>query len=419
MSDREFTGFDVDCVAGAVRQPPLDDLWAAARARRRRRSGAVTLAVVVALLGTAVLPLAAGTRRPEWSGPDEPTVRRDRATQLHLTGAESGVGVEQRGCSLRFAHTEDGGLSWSDYATARYRAATCRTDQAGQENAALDFVVLGQRSYLVRDGGALWLSTDHGRTWRDAEQAMARVAAFPPTARAVFCQEGCGVLPGPLAVDPSTGTVYRLAGEPPSPYPPFGVYPSVDGTIWAVHHPGGQGLPMVVARSVDRGATWNSWRPPAGAQVQAVVGLGEREAYLLIDPPPPAGAPPMAVSGPVQLLRTTDGGATWTDVGTDLPDTQETRGITVAPDGSLLVAESDHYSGENDPPPDFTSRLWVSRDEGRHFSPARAYRREDGAVGVAPGFAWLYGRDDRSALGADHVLLTADGRSWTRFPLPE
>lgn len=414
MSDREFTGFDVDTVADAVRQPPLDDLRSAVRARLRRRTSGVALALVVVFAGMAVLPLAAGTRGVGWADPTPLPQVRDRATQLFMTGPGSGVGVEQVdfGCMVRFTHTEDGGRSWADWDAAEYRATTCRVDGSGNKNADLDFSVLGERSYLVRDGDKSRLSTDYGRTWRDAEQAMVTVSAFPAKARPVFCQEGCGALRQPLAVDPANGTVYRLSGEPTSPYPPFSIYPSADGTIWVTYWPGEPGV-MVIARSVDRGATWNSWRPAKGANVIAVAGVSEREAYLLIEPPPPPGAQPMEVKGPSQLLRTTDGGATWNDVSTDLPGSPVNRPFTIGSDGSLLVVQSGNMR------PDLISSLLVSRDGGRHFTKGREYSGGDGSVGVAPGYAWVYGRDDVSAIGADHVLITQDGSSWTRFALPD
>ncbi|WP_446211898.1 WD40/YVTN/BNR-like repeat-containing protein [Micromonospora sp. IBSANI012] len=412
MSDREFTGFDVDTVVDAVRQPPLDDLWATARARRRRRSGGIAIALVVVFAGMAALPLAAGGRGIDWADPTPPPRARDRGTQLFMTGPDSAVGVEHGSCTIRFTHTDDGGRSWTDYDAARYRATTCRTNAYGDEDADVEFSVLGQRSYLVRDGDRFRLSTDYGRTWRDEEQVVVTVSAFPAKARPVYCQEGCGALRQPVAVDPSTGTVYRLSGEQPSPYPPFSIYPSTDGTIWVTYPPGEIDRPMVVARSADRGATWNTWRPAAGADVIAVAGVSAREAYLLIEPPPPPGAQPMEVVGPSQLLHTTDGGATWTDVGTDLPAVPWHRPLVIGADGSLLVAHSGNST------PELTSSLLVSRDGGRHFTTAREYDRRDGAVGAGPGYAWLYGRDDMSALGADHVLLTADGGTWTRFPLP-
>ncbi|GIG90475.1 WD40/YVTN/BNR-like repeat-containing protein [Plantactinospora endophytica] len=412
MPIREFAGFDVDTVAEAVRPAPLAEVRSAAQARRRRRTGGLALALVVVFAGMAALPVVAGQRAVGWGEPSPPPPARDRATQLFLTGPDSGVGVENidDGCTLRFAHTTDGGRNWSGWDQASYRAADCPPG-ATPSNHDLRFSVLGERSYLVRDAGRFRLSTDHGRTWQDAAQAIVAVAAFPPSARTVFCQGGCGALDQPLAVDPPTGTVYRLTGAPPSPYPPFSIYPGEDGTIWATYWPGDIDV-MVVARSTDRGATWNTWRPARGANVIAVAGVDDRQAYLLIEPPPLPGAEPMERSGPAQLLHTTDGGATWTDVGTDLPASPTSRPFTIASDGSLLVAES------GDVTPNLTPYLLVSRDGGRHFSTERGPGGA-GPVGVAPGHAWLYGRDDMSVLGPDHVSITRDGSAWTRFALPD
>ncbi len=414
MPIREFAAFDVDTVADAVRQPTLDDLRSAAHARRRRRTGGLALALVVVFAGMAALPLATGRRAAEWADPTPPPQARDRATQLFMTGPDSGVGVENvdDGCTLHFAYTVDGGRNWTGGDQARYRSADCSPGATPGGNLDLRFSVLGERSYLVFDGGRSRLSTDYGRTWQDAEQAMVAVAAFPPKARVIFCQQGCGAAGQPLAVDPSSGTVYRLTGAQPSPYPPWSIYPSVDGTIWATYWPGNIDV-MVVARSTDRGATWNTWRPAKGANVVAVAGVSKREAYLLIEPPPPPGAQPMERTGPSQLLHTTDGGATWKDVDTDLPASPVSRPFTIGTDGSLLVAQS------GDLAPALTPSLLVSRDGGRHFTNEHGPGGPEGPAGVAPGRAWLYGRDDMSATGPDHVLITGDGLSWSRFALPD
>ncbi|MEU8180650.1 hypothetical protein AB0B85_22030 [Micromonospora sp. NPDC049044] len=419
MSGREFSGFDVDTVADAIRQPPLDDLWTAAHARRRRRTSGVALVLVVAVASIALLPLFGNTGRDGWTGPDQPPVKPDRGGELFLTGPESavvaGVWDADEGCfTVRFRHTDDGGRSWTDDETTRYRTTSqCGQDEQGNPLSNPEFSVLGQRSYLVRDGAQLRLSTDYGRTWQDAEQAMVTVPSFPATAQPVFCQwgRGCGALREPVAVSP-TGTVYRLGSKPPSPYPPASIYPSADGTIWVTYWPGDVGA-MVVARSVDRGATWTTWRPADGANVIAIAGVSAQEAYLLIAPPPPAGAQPMEVEGTSQLLRTTDGGRTWADMGTTLPNSVETRFLVVGSGGSLLLVEAG-----NTEPSRNTSRAMIGLDAGRQFKTVREYD-SDGGVGAAPGYAWLYGRDDMTVSGADHVLLTSDGTTWTRLALPD
>lgn len=66
--------------------------------------------------------------------------------------------------------------------------------------------------------------------------------------------------------------------------------------------------------------------------------------------------------------------------------------------------------------PDRLGRLLVSRDDGRHVAVAREYGPSVGAISVAPGYAWLYGRDGPTG-EPDHVLVTTDATSWSRFAL--
>ncbi|OKI57970.1 WD40/YVTN/BNR-like repeat-containing protein [Micromonospora sp. CB01531] len=407
MSERDFAGFDVGTIAEAVRQPPLDDLRPAARSRRRHRSAGLAVTVLVALVGVAVGPLAARSVGTDWAGPDQPA-HPDRASDFVLTSGDSGVGVANLNCTLYFTRTRDYGRTWSAWGAARYRATTCQVDAYGNEYADLEYAVLSERVYFVREGDRSSLSTDRGRTWQDADKVIKPVAAFPRFAAPVFCRQGCGALRELLAVD-AAGTVYRLTGAKPSPYPPFSIYPSMDGTIWVTYWPG-EANRAVVARSADRGATWTTWRAEAEANVIAVVGVDDRRGYLLIEPSPPAGS--TVPVGQSRLLRTTDGGRTWTDTGTDLPAAQYHRNITVGWRGSLLVAVPGNSS------PNVGSKLLMSRDDGRHFAVVRDYGRLDGAVGVAPGYAWLYGWDDMSDVGPDHVWVTGDGSSWARFALP-
>ncbi|NES29819.1 hypothetical protein GCE86_25060 [Micromonospora terminaliae] len=408
MSDREFSGFDVDTVAEAVRQPPLADLRTAARSRRRQRTTRLAVAVLV-MAGLVVTPLLRGSNRSGWAGPDQPPARPARAGEVVLTSRDSGVAVIRMECALLFSHSADEGRSWSDWDAARYEAESCPTNSAGNRNADLEYAVLSNSSYLVRDGERDLLSTDQGRTWQDAAEATVPVARFPTRARPVFCQQGCGAVREPLAVDDTTATVYRLTGKPPSPYPPFSIYPAVDGSIWVTYWPGEAAQP-IVARSADRGASWVSWRPQAGTVVVAVVGVDAREGYLLIQPPPPAGS--TVPAGPARLLRTTDGARTWVDTGTDLPATQQMPFLTSGADGALLVP-----LGFADTP-ELSAKLLVSRDDGRHFTVSRDYRTQEGTGGAGPGLAWLYGRDDLSDAGPDHVIVTTDGTTWKRFALP-
>ncbi|WP_433283905.1 WD40/YVTN/BNR-like repeat-containing protein [Micromonospora sp. CA-244673] len=408
MSDREFTGFHVDTVAEAVRQPPLADLRTAARSRRRQRTTGFAVAAVV-MAGLVVTPLFGGSNGSGWAGPDQPPAGPARAGEVVLTSRDSGVAVIRMECALLFSHSVDEGRSWSDWDAARYEAESCPTNSAGNRNADLEYAVLSNGIYLVRDGERDLLSTDHGRTWQDADEATVPVADFPKRARPVFCQQGCAAVREPLAVDDATSTVYRLTGKSPSSYPPFSIYPAVDGSIWVTYWPGEAAQP-IVARSADRGASWVSWRPQAGADVVAVLGVDAREGYLLIQATPPPGS--TVPTGPARLLRTTDGARTWADTGTDLPATQQIPFLTIGADGAVLVPFAFADT------PDLSAKLLVSRDGGRHFTVSRDYRAQEGTGAVAPGLAWLYGRDDPSDTGPDHVIVTTDGTTWKRFALP-
>ncbi|MEU8408288.1 hypothetical protein AB0C19_19035 [Micromonospora sp. NPDC048842] len=400
MSGREFSGFDVDTVTEAVSQPPLDELRTTARSRRRRSVAAVTTALV-ALAGLAVVPLLAKPDRVAPAGPPAPSGAQ--FSQFTLTGPNSGVDVRRDGCVVRFSYTGDGGRSWSDWDAARFQGTRCAADTAaGTPGSGMGSSVLSERSYLVTDSGLAHLSTDYGRTWRDADSAIVAVPTFPATARPVLCGFGCAPVLEPLAVDPSSGTVYRLTATAPSLLPLFSLYPAADGSIWATYRTGG-GEGSTVARSADRGATWTAWKAGDDGDVITAVGLDDREGYALTQS--------SAAGGEVRLLRTTDGAKTWTDTGVDLPD-QLHYDLTVGSDRSLLAITA---GGGTEA--DRRAQLLVSRDDGRTFTLAREHGRLVGAVSVAPGYAWLFGRDDGSTGEPDHFLVTTDATSWTRFSL--
>ncbi|SCF14238.1 hypothetical protein GA0070607_6056 [Micromonospora coriariae] len=400
MPDREFSGFDVETIAEAVRQPPLDGLRSTARFRRQR-SVALVATALVALAGVSVVPLVTGPDRVDPVGPQEPSPRPEESRDFTLTGPDSGVDVRRDGCVLRFALTDDRGRSWSDWDAARFQSTRCAASPT-PTTWNLETSVLSERSYLVNDAGLLRLSTDYGRTWRDGNEAIVAVPTFPSTARPVFCGFGCGAQREPLAVDPSSGTVYRLRGKAPSWRPLHSLYPSPDGTIWATYQmPSPSGA--TVARSSDRGATWTTWEVGEDSNVMAIVGVDDREGYVLTSP--------STVGGARRLWKTTDGGKTWTDTGTDLPERTHWD-LTVGSDGSLLVIAPSGGTGA-----ERRATLLVSRDDGRHFTVAREYGTAVGSLSVAPGYAWLFGRDDGSTGEPDHLLLTTDATTWTRFPL--
>ncbi|MET8121482.1 hypothetical protein [Micromonospora sp. NPDC005189] len=398
MSGREFSGFDPDIVTEAVQPPPFDELRSTARSRRHRSVAMVAVALV-ALAGLAVVPLVAESDRAAPTDPPKPSPAQ--TSELTLTGPDSGVDVRRDGCVVRFSYTGDSGRSWSDWDAARFEGTRCAAGSTiGTPGSGVGFSVLGERSYLVTDSGLPHVSTDYGHTWRDGDSAIVAVPAFPATARPVLCGFGCEPLSEPLAVDPSSGTVYRLSAKAPSWRPLFGLYPAADGSIWATYQMGSADG-ATVARSTDRGATWTTWEVGDDTNVVAVVGLDDQEGYLVVQ----------ARDGGTRLLRSTDGAKTWTDTGADLPE-QMLYDLTVGADRSLLAIAPGADTG-----PDQRARLLVSRDNGQTFTLAREYGRLVGSVSVAPGYAWLFGRDDGSTGEPDHVLVTTDGTTWSRVTL--
>ncbi|SCG54537.1 WD40/YVTN/BNR-like repeat-containing protein [Micromonospora humi] len=389
MPDREFSGFEVDNVADAVRQPPLHELRVAARSRRRRSAalGATALAVLVA---AAVVPAAA---QPEWLGsPSRPGPSAGRllpgvAGDFTLTGPRSGVDVRVEPCVLRFARTTDGGRTWSDWDDARYEADDC------QPGSSLEYTVLADGTYLVRDG-LRRLSTDYGRTWQDADEAIIPVRTFPANTRPVHCQFVCPAVDEPLAVDPATGIAYRLSGTPPTPLRLASLYPASDGSIWTTYGPG---RGTVGARSADRGATWTTWKPATGRRLMALVGINNREGYQLVEDP----------DGEASLERTSDGGATWSVTMAGLPGGIQ-GDLTVGADGSLLIVT------QTGPESDRTTEVLASHDDGRSFTVVREGGMPVASVSVTPGYAWVF---DPGGPGgeAEHLFLTRDGRTWSRF----
>lgn len=410
MSDRKNFGFDFEVVQDAVRQPSLDQLYATARARRRRRSSAVALVAIVALAGVSFVPLA--SRRPGTDPVQPETTPRPPSaavlSDLFLFGEKSAVAVQvtDDGCTVGFALTSDFGRTWSPFRQLRHEGAC---DRGGETT----YRPLTAHTYAATVDGRSYLSSDEGRTWRDARTAMSVVRAFPPRAEPVVCGAGCTGLSEPLAVDPEAGAVFRLGGKP-SPDRLTSMYESLDGALWATFASPDLQTPSSVARSVDRGATWRISSGPGGTDVGGVVGESADVAYLLAEPRQSgAGA---YTSGRSRLLRTIDGGRNWADVSTNLPTAGAIRPFTLGSDGSLLVVDgpiADAGANCSIGCDENERYVWVSRDGGRIFTKGPAV---PGVVaGVMPGRVWVLRQD---LGGGQEAHVTSDGRTWIRLPLP-
>lgn len=414
MSEPEISAFDPTAfnptaVEGSVHQPALEGLFLVATRRRRQRVANSALAVVVALLGAALVPVAAGGPGG-WTGPDPSQNLPEEKfwTELFVIDETSAVAVQPPGdlCwqpsvrppddrpshSIGFAATTDLGQTWSKAEPFRFEG-NCDPDH-GSLTYDVRYHPLDVRTYLISIDEDSYLSTDAGRTWRDADLAIRTVDAFPPAARPVHCGP-CHGVPEPLAVDPGTREVFRLGGKPPSTHALHSLYESPDGALWSSYAPGDWPNPSTVAVSVDRGATWRTFTAPEQTNVISLAALSGDEGYLLAEPTGDGSQEP---TGPSRLLRTVDGGRTWDEVDTDLPTARQSRSFTLGRGGTLLVGDSDDQAN---------SVLWTSQDGGRHFT--RSVVPMLNGFSAGPGLLWNLGEEAR---------LSTDGVNWTRIPMP-
>lgn len=329
--------FDAEALAAAVPQPPLADLRNRARARTRRRRRGTAGAAVLAAVAAAPLAFTPGTPPPPPAPPDAVVAERD----VWVGDRAYAIAVERPAdtCMPSLTITHDGGRTWSTPVAAA--DPPCRRgDSVGDDAlpAEVHLRVLARDVYLLRVDGSARLTRDGGATWADLDAAVTDVPAFPAAATLASCG---GCVPGgrPLAVDPATATVYRLAS--PMPAAPAEVCGTPDGALWA-WLPGDREAPSrpgagFVARSVDRGRTWESSAGPGG-RVAAIACRSAATAYLLIQGD--AGRP-------AAVATTRDGGRGWrraaAPAGTRLvtADASGTVTVWVAADGRTLTATGD------------------------------------------------------------------------------
>lgn len=403
MSDLRIRGFDADTIGAAVRQPSLESLRSAASRRRfRRRGGALAtlllLAVPVALFG----PLPASSPRP-------PDAISTPPVDVLLLGPRTAVAVWRPGeCEIGFRGTDDGGRTWSPYRTSKGVGPCPAPRWPGEERpVSHSYLALGPTTYVigVDDGKprssnvpVSFVSTDGGSTWRDTWTASTEVDAFPAGAEPVGCAV-CAATGQPLAFDPATGGLYRLRTGPWANFAMFNFVVTHDGSMW-MSVPGLRDTVRYrVYRSTDRGRTLTATANPAkttdGATIVEfrIAARDAREAYAL-------GS---VASADIRtaLLRTVDGGQTWTEITTDLAVSSRTPLFTVLPDGTLVVLE----------PIGSLTRAWVSRDGGARFTAGPTVARTSGS-GLTADRVWL--RDDAT----NRVLVTEDGVTWTPMALP-
>ena len=253
----------------------------------------------------------------------------------------------------------------------------------------VDLAVLAPRTYALHVPDRWLITRDAGATWADLLTTVTDVDAFPPSAVPLACG-GCLPTLRPMAVDPVTGEVFKLAHDLPVIYLPHAVSTGADGSLWAVaavaNPPGGQGFAESVIRSTDRGRTWSVRATTGGLQPFTVVARSATDAYALTHDGRSA-----------RVYRTGDGGATWTPA-SDLPVDADLLSFAAGPDGSLGVLAG--------------TRLWTSSDGGDTFTPGPALA----AAAVGPAATDGAGR---WVVVADGVAWRTTGGAWERLgPVP-
>ena len=289
----------------------------------------------------------------------------------------AGVSYAAGDCMPTVVLTEDGGADWTT--SGRVSELSCPDDPNGVT--LVDVVVLAPRTYAMHMLDRWLITYDAGHSWDDLLTSVTDVDAFPPSAVPLACG-GCLPTLRPMAVDPATGEVFKLARDLPVMYLPDAVSTGADGSLWAVapvaRPSGDQPYAESVIRSTDRGRTWTATGPTGGLRPYSVVGRSATEAYAL------------TLDGRTsRVYRTADGGATWTPAAV-LPVEVDVTSFAAGPDGLLGVLD---YGGRRT-----GTRLWTTRDGGDTFTAGPALTgmdvgpsANDGAgkwVVLADGVAW-------------------------------
>ena len=390
MNDLDLR-FDAAAVGEAVRQPPLDRLRAPATRRRNRRlAGSSALAVIVTAV---VVPVALGRVEGGQTATPLPVAPDPTFAQLWVGAGDAmaGVSFPADDCVPSVMLTEDGAASW----TTSGRVSDLSCPPADDGVPLVQLAVLAARTYAMHASDRWLITHDAGHTWDNLLTSVTDVDAFPPSAVPLACG-GCLPPLRPMAIDPATGEVFKLARDLPVLYLPDAVSTGADGSLWAVapitRPPGGQGFAESVIRSTDRGRTWTVTGTTGGLQPFTVVARSATEAYALTHD----GRTP-------RVYRTGDGGATWTR-GAELTAAVDGLSFAAGSGGAIGVLAFGGGPGG--------ARLWTSDDGGDTFTPGPPL------AGMAVGPAATDGAG-KWVVVADGVAWRTTGGAWERLgPVP-
>ncbi|GGM25575.1 hypothetical protein ACFFX1_09735 [Dactylosporangium sucinum] len=383
--------------------------------RRHRRRRAVAAAVVVAVV--AGLGLAALRSEPDVVPP--PPTQEGSGPVLSAAATDAGhlyAGVRGcDGCPAKLLGSDDGGRTW-----------TVRQEDFGdgQVDAPAPGVLLRTTETMGDETGQSGpkvirhnhVSLDGGRTWRELVLVAEEVPAVPPQGwlqcAPYRLNERCRL----VAVDPVAGRMAPLASQPDLVVGAVSDQPASPG-MWVTGTVPGIGGHPAVAFTPDRGRTWrvHAFDQPQVVHL-AVASSDGRTGYAILstraDDTDPAATASAGLAA--RVLLTTDGGATWrpVDPGHSLPiggGYYISEDTYVAADGTHVVLIRD----------DRGPRWYVSSDQGQHYRAERPDGLPERPVvtglrapvqSAVPGVYLMF--------DADAVYRSADGRRWTRLPVP-
>jgi photosystem II stability/assembly factor-like uncharacterized protein len=258
------------------------------------------------------------------------------------------------------------------------------------------------------DGGARsrFYSDDGGRRWTEVPTAPdGTVSELPSDAiLEIACVETVHDLnecrrQRLLVTMPDSGRRARIASPLSQPRPESRALS--DGSWWITGRDRTSGQ-WAVAVSRDDGRTWAVTPLPIESDVAPdrlwLAGSGTN-VYLLVSGRIPDTTEPRSLVG---ILRTTDGGKTWSQpwrANGDFPRT--VGGALLTPDGTLYIAPSD------------TGPSYRSRDGALTFTPVRGGPRLTSIKRTRLGYLAL---PQHAPPG--QYLTSADGTQWSNLPLP-
>jgi hypothetical protein len=309
-----------------IRLPAFETLNSAGR--RRRIRGRLLVVAAVAAVAAVALVLTGGVTilQPAPIAPDGGSPVRGPIVAKPATATASSAACmffpvtdqviffffyQDKPCDVdesgvRYAVTTDGGQSWRLYVPP------------SDDGSCAGLMVIGPHDVLMCG----YVSHDNGATWADQPGQAADVEAVPAGWRLFVPDNG-----KMTAVNPRTGQFAQLANQPDSAAVPPPVL-APDGSLWVVNHIHGDFGPVRISR--DRGRTWFRARMPSPFQESiASMTTGDgRTGYAIADD---------GHSG-TALLRTTDGGVTWSIV--KRHDTTIGGALLPGPNGSVLAPGS-------------------------------------------------------------------------------